>query len=221
MRKLLTKVCTVLWPWDVKPFRRMIPWKRSVNILWREIQENRNIFSGFPLPWTAGSGSHGCMNIMWKHWILLIGESCRNRFWCILPITTILSVIPSVPICMHASLQGRNVIHRHTKVIVKAWRNLLSVSYGKAGWMKIMPLFIRNSCGNHRIAKKRRWSPPECLPAGYIRMIRRFAVWSSVTDRWNRKKSIRVSMGSLTQGSAAKMRPLYFRMKNRDVMLLR
>lgn len=28
----------------------------------------------------AGSGSHGCMNIMWKHWILLIGESCRNRF---------------------------------------------------------------------------------------------------------------------------------------------
>ena len=29
------------------------------------------------------------------------------------------------------------------------------------------------------------------------------------------------SMGSLTQGSAAKMRPLYFRMKNRDVMLLR
>ena len=50
-----------------------------------------------------------------------------------LPITTILSVIPSVPICMHASLQGRNVIHRHTKVIVKAWKNLLSVSYGKAG----------------------------------------------------------------------------------------
>ena len=37
----------------------------------------------------------------------------------------------------------------------------------------------------------------------------------------DRKKSIRVSMGSLTQGSAAKMRPLYFRMKNRDVMLLR
>lgn len=30
-------------------------------------------------------------------------------------------------------IAGRNVIHRHTKVIVKAWRNLLSVSYGKAG----------------------------------------------------------------------------------------
>lgn len=30
-------------------------------------------------------------------------------------------------------IAGRNVIHRHTKVIVKAWRNLLSVSCGKAG----------------------------------------------------------------------------------------